>query len=601
MRSSRITKYNYKPVKNLKAPAIAARNNTLFKRLGRWFAANNNLVPAHPTLYSYSNDKGIIKTNAARNHQHIGVLIVSIITIGVAVSFPLDRSIASASLDSLQGFFDNSELQEQMSRLQLRSLQATVNELNAIEEPVNNAVVLYTDNIVQASRHTTNSATSATASISNSPSVRDKQTPAPKATQATSMSVKYVAPVQSNHEAVRTTFDSTSKQSLDSERRLLINVKSGDNLSRLFKQHQLNIGDLHRILKLGTQVNALKKLNIGQQIFVQADTDGNLLSLQLELANSDKILHIEFSDAEQQFIIATHSKALGESLQARTELIALKVPASGKLQQIAQRLELPEQVSSQLARIFKEILDLEQQDLIAGDEIRVLFEAYFYREEVIQLKHILAADIQHRQKSYQVVRYTDADNQSNYYTPQGQSLLPSFLSAPVKEARITSHFSHSRRHPVLKVVRPHLGVDYGAAWGAPIYATADGVISHKGWRGGYGRTLIIEHQQNHETLYAHLSKYADVAAGDSVTQGQVIGYVGNSGLTSSAHLHYEVRVNGEHRDPLSIQLPQGRTTQLAKNADFIKKSHALLAQLRTNTQLAQAARAQTPPFTEVTP
>lgn len=612
MQRSQMTKYSYKPVKYLKSPAMQ-RKHSLFKQIHSLLTgrkSNKNMAVTRPVKYSYSSNKGVVQKNAVTSsHQHIGVLLVSAAAIGVVASLPLDRSIASASLDSLQAVFDNSELQEKMSRLQLHSLQETVNELqvetlSSVDSKHIAAVDANTDIAVQPSssvslspeKISTPLATPVAFSLIKPPApVATKETVSPQTSSAVFVPVKYVAPEKAQAEAVRTvsSLKSAQKQILDNERRFFITVKRGDNLSRLFKRHQLSIADLHRILKLGRQVNALKRLEIGQKIFVQADGSGSVLSLQLELPNSENKLHIAFAGDEEDFIVATHRKEMGQTLKVHTELVNLKISESGKLQKIAQQLELHEELIAQLEHIFKEMVDLEKHDLQAGDQIRVLFDAYFYQDEVVKLKHVLAAKIQHRAKTYQAVRYTDAENRTNYYTPEGRGLFSDFLGAPVKNARITSGFSRARRHPILRTVRPHLGIDYGANWGEPIYATADGVISHKGWQGGYGRTIKIEHQHHYETLYAHMSKYArGLKKGEKVKQGEIIGYVGNSGLSTGSHLHYEVLVNGEHQNPLTAKLPQGKPIKVANTPDFIKKSRALLAQLTPSTQLAQTSRAE---------
>jgi len=622
MQRNHITKYSYKPIKKLKAPAMQ-RQDSLLKHINSLLTSKKNAAVACPVRYSYSRDIGVVQQTASRSHHRISALLASAAVIGVAVSLPLDRSIASASLDSLQAFLDNGKLQEHMSRLQLHSLQATVIELQTttnetellakptltstidvvdtemdkalqlssynIPSPENVSLPLVKPDVFQVIK-LSDSKVPVVTPVDNKNLADAGLTPV---ISATPTPVKYVSPVKEQPEIVRTVSNSSLQktQILDNEQRLFITVKSGDNLSRLFKRHKLSIGDLHRILKLGHQVNALKRLEIGQKIFVQADGSGSVLSLQLALPNSDKKLHIAFAGEKENFIVATHNKRLGQTLKTHTELVNLKISEPGKLQQIAQQLELHDELSFQLKDIFSDSLDLEKHNLAAGDQIRILFEAYFYQDEMVKLKHVLAAEVQHKEKNYQAVRYTDAQKRTNYYTPEGQGLFSDSLGAPVKNARITSHFSRARRHPILKIVRPHLGIDYGADRGEPIYATADGIISHKGWQGGYGRTVKIEHQQNYETLYAHMSKYAKgLKEGEKVSQGQIIGYVGNSGLSTGNHLHYEVLFNGEHRNPLTTKLPQSKRINVAKDADFIKKSQALLAQLTPSTQLARASK-----------
>jgi murein DD-endopeptidase MepM/ murein hydrolase activator NlpD len=164
-----------------------------------------------------------------------------------------------------------------------------------------------------------------------------------------------------------------------------------------------------------------------------------------------------------------------------------------------------------------------------------------------------------------------------------------FLRAPVDFRRISSRFTKSRWHPVLGKKRPHRGVDYSAKIGTSIKASGDGKIIHRGKKGGYGRTVIIQHGQRYTTLYAHLSRYNKKAKlGTKVKQGQIIGYVGKSGLATGPHLHYEFRVNGVHRNPLTVKLPDAEPIARKYRADFALKTQALIAQLDTLNRIVVA-------------
>jgi murein DD-endopeptidase MepM/ murein hydrolase activator NlpD len=164
-----------------------------------------------------------------------------------------------------------------------------------------------------------------------------------------------------------------------------------------------------------------------------------------------------------------------------------------------------------------------------------------------------------------------------------------FLRTPIDFARISSHFNLKRKHPVLNRIRAHKGVDYAARTGTPIKAAGDGKITYRGRKGGYGRVVIVQHGQKYSTLYAHMSKYRKgQRVGSRVKQGQVIGYVGKSGLASGPHLHYEFRVNGVHRNPLTVTLPNASPIEAKYKADFLEKSKALFEQLEqlSSTQVA---------------
>ncbi|MFW5426154.1 MAG: M23 family metallopeptidase, partial [Methylophagaceae bacterium] len=169
---------------------------------------------------------------------------------------------------------------------------------------------------------------------------------------------------------------------------------------------------------------------------------------------------------------------------------------------------------------------------------------------------------------------------TRYYAPNGNSMRKTFSRSPVHFSRISSKFNPNRKHPILKTSRPHKGVDYAAARGTPITATGDGKVSSVGTKGGYGRTVVLSHGGKYTTLYAHMSSYRKgLRAGKRVQQGDVIGYIGSSGLATGPHLHYEFRVNGVHRNPLTVSLPKAEPLEKKYLADFKQKSASLLAQL----------------------
>lgn len=170
---------------------------------------------------------------------------------------------------------------------------------------------------------------------------------------------------------------------------------------------------------------------------------------------------------------------------------------------------------------------------------------------------MLAVSFVNRGKRYVALRHVRADGKVEYFDQDGRPMRKEFLRTPVDFTRISSRFSLARRHPILGTMRAHRGVDYAAPTGTPVYAAGDARVQFRGRQGGYGNTIILDHGQGHTTLYAHLSRFnGNVRAGGRVRQGDVIGYVGMTGLASGPHLHYEFRVRGTHRDPLTVTLPK---------------------------------------------
>jgi len=180
------------------------------------------------------------------------------------------------------------------------------------------------------------------------------------------------------------------------------------------------------------------------------------------------------------------------------------------------------------------------------------------------------------------VRYEDKNGDANYYTPEGQSMRKAFLRNPIDFARISSRFNLNRKHPVLNTLRAHRGTDYAAPTGTPIKAAGDGKVVFAGRKGGFGNCVIIQHGSRYQTLYAHMSKFNRSArVGRSIKQGQVIGYVGSTGLATGPHLHYEFRVDGVHRDSLRVKLPKADSIPSQEKATFRQKSQSMVSWLNS--------------------
>jgi murein DD-endopeptidase MepM/ murein hydrolase activator NlpD len=245
----------------------------------------------------------------------------------------------------------------------------------------------------------------------------------------------------------------------------------------------------------------------------------------------------------------------------------------------AQDAGLSDNLTMEIANIFGWDIDF-ALDIRKGDAFTVLYEELYLDGEKIDDGNILAAEFVNNGRTYQAVRYTDAGGHTDYYSLDGKSMRKQFLRTPVSIARISSRFNLKRKHPILNKIRAHKGVDYAAARGTPIKATANGRIVHRGKKGGYGNTIIIQHGSKYSTLYAHLSKYrGGLKKGSRVKQGQEIGYVGSSGLATGPHLHYELRVNGVHRDPLRVKLPGAEPLDRKYLDDFMTQANTLLARL----------------------
>jgi murein DD-endopeptidase MepM/ murein hydrolase activator NlpD len=241
---------------------------------------------------------------------------------------------------------------------------------------------------------------------------------------------------------------------------------------------------------------------------------------------------------------------------------------------------IPDHVIMELTKIFGWDIDF-ALDIQAGDRFSVLYEEHYLDGAKVDDGDILAAQFRNGGTLYRAVRYTDAEGSSDYYTPDGRRLHRSFLRTPVEFSRVSSGFSLSRYHPILHRFRAHRGVDYAAPLATPVMATGAGRVAFSGTQGGYGNVVIIQHGDRYSTLYGHLLRVArGVTPGAPVRQGQVIGYVGQSGLATGPHLHYEFRVDGTYQDPRTVTLPQSEPVPPAQQENFLRTSRQLLAELK---------------------
>ncbi|MBA1445352.1 MAG: peptidoglycan DD-metalloendopeptidase family protein [Chromatiales bacterium] len=358
-------------------------------------------------------------------------------------------------------------------------------------------------------------------------------------------------------------------------------IRSGDSISSIFKENGLSANLLHRIVNSSEKAKELTRIKPGETLRLQLDDNGSLLALALDY-NRVQSLHIK-SDGDS-FLANEENKPI-EHRTAHTS-----ATITNSLYLSAQDAGLADALIMELANIFGWDIDF-ALEIRSGDRFSVIYQEDFLEGDKLKDGPILAAEFINQGRNYRALRYTDETGHSDYFTPEGSSMRKAFLRAPVDFRRISSRFTGERWHPVLGKKRPHRGVDYAAKTGTPIKAAGDGKIIHRGKKGGYGRTVIVQHGQRYTTLYAHLSRYNKKAKkGSKVSQGQTIGYVGKSGLATGPHLHYEFRVNGVHRNPLTVKLPAAQPIAEKYKADFQLKTQPLVSQLDTlnGTLLANA-------------
>lgn len=350
-----------------------------------------------------------------------------------------------------------------------------------------------------------------------------------------------------------------------------LKVKSGDSLSTLFDKAKIKPSQLIELLQLGDSIKTLTRLHPGEIIKIESTEEGELTALHYELENFQYLRVVRTASG-------LSAETIKHNIETRTAYATATIDSSLFL--ASQNAGLSQNITMELANIFGWDIDF-VLDIRQGDRFTIIYEEIFKNGEKVQDGNILAAEFINQDTSYRALRYTNpTSGDIGYYTPEGQSMRKAFLRSPVKFSRISSGFTSSRYHPLLHKIRSHKGVDYAAPRGTPVHASGDGKVIFKGKKGGYGNVVILKHGNIYSTLYAHLSNYnRKIYTGGNVKQGQVIGYVGSTGLASGPHLHYEFRVNGVHRNPLTVNFPSTSPIPERHRDNFELTTQDFLAQL----------------------
>ena len=307
----------------------------------------------------------------------------------------------------------------------------------------------------------------------------------------------------------------------------------------------------------------------GTTVQAKLDQVGKLRSISF-LTDRDTILSVDrlgesFGSFEQQAEVARGTEM--KSGEIKTSLFAA-TDAAG----------IPDGIAVQLADILGGDVDF-HRDLRRGDRFGVVFETFYHGGQTIRSGRVLAAEFSSQRKTYRAVWFQDPWGRGGYYTPEGENLRKVFLRSPLEFSRITSGFG-MRRHPIFQQWRAHQGVDYGAPVGTKVKSTGDGVVTFAGRRNGYGNLIVLRHHGGTSTYYAHLRNFArGLKAGGRVVQGEIIGYVGQTGWASGPHLHYEFHLHNQNRNPLTMVFPAAEPILAIELAAFRRTAEPLIARL----------------------
>ena len=362
-----------------------------------------------------------------------------------------------------------------------------------------------------------------------------------------------------------------------------VTVANGDTLSTVFSRVGLDANALHEAIGSSKDAKRFSRLHVGQVLDFKLTPEGQLERMSSKLNDLESI-SLTRSDKGFSF---------------KRELVKPDVRTSyahgvinSSLFLSAKRAGLSHSLTMDLANVFGYDIDF-AQDIRQGDEFELIYEEHVVNNKQVGNGNILSARFTNRGKTYTAVRYTSKQGVTSYYNADGMSMRKAFIRTPVDFARISSKFSMGRRHPILNKIRAHKGVDYAAPRGTPIKAAGDGRVLLAGRKGGYGNAVVIQHGNSYRTLYGHMQGFAKgVRTGSTVKQGQIIGYIGTTGLSTGPHLHYEFQVNGRHVDPLSQKLPMADPIARNEKQRFLQLSKPLMARMDQEKATMLAANKQ---------
>ena len=349
-------------------------------------------------------------------------------------------------------------------------------------------------------------------------------------------------------------------------------IQRSDTISSLLSRLGIADPEAQDFLRKNRESQAIaRQLRPGKTVTARTGENGELHTLYFPLNGKDATLVVErhgnsFRASEQALQLESHTAI--KSGEIRNSLFGA-TDAAG----------IPDAIATQLAEIFAGDIDF-YRDLRKGDRFSLVYETLTHRGQPIRTGRILAAEFTNNQKTYSAYWFQAEEGKGGYYSVDGKNLRKAFLRTPLEFSRVTSGFSSARVHPVLQISRAHKGVDYGAPTGTKVRSVADGTVEFAGRQGGYGNLIVLKHQGTYSTAYGHLNGFASgIKKGARVSQGDTIGYVGQTGLASGPHLHYEFRINSRQVNPLAITLPAAIPLGAAQITRFKATTEASRIQL----------------------
>ncbi len=360
-------------------------------------------------------------------------------------------------------------------------------------------------------------------------------------------------------------------------------VRSGQSLDGIFRKQGFSANTLHRIITVNGDTKKLKNIRPGDLFEFQRHQDGSLRRMRYAI-DEDRYLIIDYDG--QQAVASSEARDMITEITETSGTIMSSLFLAGK------QAGLTDGMVMKLANLFGWDIDF-VLDIREGDRFFLLYEKVYRDGSFLRDGEIIGATFINQGEKFQALRF-DIDGQAQYFAPDGRNMRKAFLRAPLNFAYISSSFNPKRYHPILKRVKAHNGIDYKAPKGTPVYAAGDGKVIRSDYGKFNGHHVFIQHANSIVTKYLHFTKRT-VKKGQRVKQGQVIGYVGATGLAQAPHLHYEFLLNGVHRNPRTVALPKADPLGKTQLAEFQQLAAPVLSELsRLESASVYATAASSP-------
>lgn len=374
----------------------------------------------------------------------------------------------------------------------------------------------------------------------------------------------------------------TPKKSKDNEWQV-VKPRPGDSMAIIFNRLGLSAKNLHEVLEKNPHAKVLTAIKPNQQL--QFLINKNRLEKLIIPVNNMQSLTI--------YRVGQSYKTKIDLKKMTSQDHYITATVKGSLYTTAQRANIPVKLIRQMTEVLNKEVDF-SRSIRAGDQFSIVYEAFYVDDKLVGTGDILAVSYTNRGKTYQAIRHTSKNGDHEYFTPKGTSFKKAFTRYPIKYSHISSTFALSRYHPILHYKRAHKGIDLAAPIGTPIQATGDGIITAIDRHNGYGNMIKIKHDKTYSTIYGHMLRFQKgLSKGSKVKRGQVIGYVGQTGLATGPHCHYELHVNNQPRNPTTIPLPTAAPVPAREMFAFKAKANTLLARLKLFEEANLASKGKT--------